>query len=185
MKIRISAVVAALTLAACGSPEPEVNVGAGVDELANEYLFLELSMGLHNKAHVDAYFGPEAFREAAASEAMSLDDIRLAATDLSGRLAGIDAGDDEMLALRVDGLIERLRALEMRIAINKGEYADFDAESLALFGSQAPQYDNAHFEAILAELDAMVPGDGPLSQRVEAFNAQFAIPLDRLPAVFS
>ena len=184
MTIRIAAVVAALTLAACGSPEPEVNVGAGVDELANEYLFLELSMGLHDKAHVDAYFGPEAFREAAASEAMSLDDIRLAATDLSGRLAGIDTGDDEMLALRVDGLIERLRALDMRIAINKGEYADFDAESLALFGSQAPHYDNAHFEAILAEMDALVPGDGPLSQRVEAFNAQFAIPLDRLPAVF-
>ena len=184
MKNRLVAVLATLTLAACGSPEPEINVGAGVDELANEYLFLELSMGLHDKAHVDAYFGPEAFREAAATEAMSLDDIRLAATDLSGRLAGIDTGEDEMLALRVDGLIARLRALDMRIAINKGEYADFDDESLALFGSQAPQYDNAHFEAILAELDALVPGDGPLSERVEAFNAQFAIPLDKLPAVF-
>ena len=54
MTIRIAAVVAALTLAACGSPEPEVNVGAGVDELANEYLFLELSLGLDDKSHGDA-----------------------------------------------------------------------------------------------------------------------------------
>ncbi len=184
MKNRIVAVLATLTLAACGSPEPDVEVGAGVDELANEYLFLELSMGLHDKAHVDAYFGPEAFRETATSEAMSLDDIRLAASDLSGRLANIDTGENDMLAMRVDGLVARLRALDMRIAINKGESPDFDDESLALFGSQAPQHGAAHFEAILDELDALVPGDGPLSQRVEAFNSKFAIPLDKLPAVF-
>ena len=176
--------VLCLAVGACNAPEPDVNVGAGVDELANEYLFLELSMGLHDKAHVDAYFGPEAFRETAASETMSLDDIRLAAGDLSGRLAAIDAGDDEFLALRIDGLIARLRALDTRIAINKGEHLDFDDESLALFGSQAPRYDAAHFQAILDELDTLVPGDGPLSKRVEAFNAQFVIPLDKLPAVF-
>ena len=184
MNNRLIAITASLVLASCGSPEPEIDAGVDVGELANEYLFLELSMGLHDKAHVDAYFGPEAFREAAASEAMSLDDIRLAASDLSGRLAAIDTGDDEMLDLRVDGLIARLRALETRIAINKGEHLDFDDESLALFGSQAPQHDAAHFEAILGELDALVPGEGPLSKRVEDFNAQFVISLDKLPAVF-
>ena len=184
MKNRYLVLAATLVLTACGSPEPDVAPGPNVGELANEYLFLELSMGQHDKAHVDAYFGPEAFSEAAASEAMSLDDIRLAAGDLSGRLAAIDAGEDEMLAMRIDGLVARLRALDMRIAINKGEYLDFDDESLALFGSQAPHHDAAHFETILDELDALVPGDGPLSKRVEAFNAQFVIPLDKLPAVF-
>ena len=180
MKTKLIALSAALMLAACGSAESEPDV----DALANEYLFLELSMGLHDKAHVDAYFGPEAFRESAAAEAMSLDDIRLAAADLSSRLAGIETGQDDMLALRVDGLVARLRALDARIAINKGEHLDFDDESMALFGSQAPDYDAAHFEAILGEIDALVPGDGPLAKRVETFNDQFAIPLDRLPAVF-
>jgi len=184
MKNRYLILAVTLVLTACGSPEPDVAPGPNVGELANEYLFLELSMGQHDKAHVDAYFGPEAFSEAAASEAMSLDDIRLAAGDLSGRLAAIDAGEDEMLAMRIDGLIARLRALDTRIAINKGEYLDFDDESLALFGSQAPHHDAAHFETILEELDALVPGEGPLSKRVEAFNAQFVIPLDKLPAVF-
>ena len=184
MKNRYLVLAVTLVLTACGSPEPDVAPGPNVGELANEYLFLELSMGQHDKAHVDAYFGPEAFSEAAASEAMSLDDIRLAAGDLSGRLAAIDAGEDDMLAMRIDGLIARLRALDTRIAINKGEYLDFDDESLALFGSQAPHHDAAHFETILDELDALVPGDGPLSKRVEAFNAQFVIPLDKLPAVF-
>ena len=40
-----------------------------------------------------------------------------------------------MLAMRIDGLIARLHALDTRIAINKGEYLDFDEESFALFGS--------------------------------------------------
>ena len=180
MKTKLVALCAAFLLAACGSPQPEINI----DELANEYLFLELSMGLHDKAHVDAYFGPEAFREAAAAEAMSLDDIRFAASDLTARLAEIDAGKNEMLAMRITGLLARLRALDTRIAINKGEFLDFDEESLALFGSQAPHYEAERFQDILDQLELVVPGEGPLAKRIEAFNEQFAIPLDKLPAVF-
>jgi hypothetical protein len=183
MTNRFLPLILLLALAACGAPEPD-NEADKIGELANEYLFLELSMGLHDAAHVDAYFGPEAFRDAARLEAMSLDDIQLAAGDLRGRLAAIDAGDDAMLALRVDGLIGRLLALDTRIAINKGEFLDFDAESRALFGSQAPRHDASHFQAILDEIDALLPGDGPLSKRVESFNDQFTIPLDKLPAVF-
>ncbi len=167
-------------LTACGAPESEVNV----DDLANEYLFLELSMGEHDKAHVDAYFGPEAFRDAAQKEAMSLDAISLAAEDLRDRLLAIDPGEDEMLAMRINSMVARIRALHMRIAINLGNTVDFDIESMALFGSQAPTYDAAHFQAILDQIDALLPGDEPLSARVEAFNSQFDIPLDKLPAVF-
>jgi hypothetical protein len=168
-----------LALSACGTPEPDV------DELAQEYLFLELSMGLHDAAHVDAYFGPEAYNAAAETEAMSLDDIRLASGDLARRLAAVSAGDNVMLAMRIDGLIARLHALDTRIAINKQEYLDFDAEALALFGSKAPDYDAAHFQAILDKVNALLPGEGPLAARVEAFNNNFVIPRDRMDAVFT
>ena len=167
-------------LAACTEHAPSHDL----DELAREYLFLELSMGLHDKAHVDAYFGPDAFRDAAEKEAISMDDIRLATSDLAARLRAVDPGENEMLAMRIDGLIGRLHALDTRIAINKGEYLDFDDESLALFGSRAPVHDAAHFEAILDRIDALLPGEGPLGKRVEAFNNEFVIPLDKLPAVF-
>ena len=168
----------ALLLAACGSAAPDM------DELAREYLFLELSMGLHDASHVDAYFGPEEIRTAAEESALSLDQILAASADLSDRLRGIAAGDDEMLDMRIKGLIARLHALDTRATINKGILLNFDDESYALFGSQAPNYDEAHFEAILQEIDALLPGDAPLSERVEAFNSQFVIPLDKLPAVF-
>lgn len=167
-----------LALSACSQSEPDLH------ELAQEYLFLELSMGLHDPAHVDAYFGPAALRSAAEDGALSLDQILEASKDLEGRLAAINPGGDAMLRMRIDGLIARLRALDTRIAINKEQFLDFDAESLALFGSQAPTHEAAHFETILEKIDALLPGDGPLAARVEAFNNQFVIPVDKLSAVF-
>ena len=178
MTKRIAGLALGLMLSACTPPAPSM------DDLAREYLFLDLSMGLHDKAHVDAYFGPAEIRTAAEEAALGLDDILVASKDLAARLAKIDAGDDRMQGMRIAGLIARLQALDTRIAINKGEPPSFDDESLALFGSVAPTYDAAHFEEILAEIDTLLPGEGPLNKRVEAFNDQFVIPLDRLPAVF-
>lgn len=168
----------AFLLGACSTDAPNV------DELAQEYLYLELSMGLHDGGHVDAYFGPEEIKAAAEETALSLDEILTASQDLSGRLSAIDAGADKRLRMRLDGLVARLQALDTRIAINKGELPTFDDESMALFGSMAPVNDASHFTAVLAKLDALLPGDEPLSERVEAFNNQFVIPLDKLPAVF-
>ena len=179
MKYQITLVSLALFLSACTDRAPEPDV----DALANEYLILELSMALHDNAHVDAYFGPEAFREAAEKEAMSLTDIRLASGDLASRLRAIET-DDGMLGMRIDGLIARLHALDTRIAINLGEFLDFDDEAEALFGSRAPDYDAAHFQAILDKVDALLPGEGPLAERVEAFNNRCVIPPDRKDAVF-
>ena len=174
----IIALLCALVLTACGPTAPDM------DDLAREYLYLELSMGLHDSGHVDAYFGPAELKAAAEETALSLDQILAASADLAERLAAIDTGDDEMFGMRITGLIARLQALDTRIAINKGEFLSFDDESMALFGSAAPDNDAAHFDTILQELDALLPGDGPLSKRVEDFNNQFVIPLDRLPDVF-
>lgn len=178
MTKRLIALLCTLVLAACGSATPDM------DELAREYLYLELSMGLHDSGHVDAYFGPEELKAAAEETALSLDQILTASADLAERLAAIDTGDDEMFGMRIAGLIARLHALDTRIAINKGEFLSFDDESMALFGSAAPDNDAAHFETILQALDALLPGDEPLSKRVEDFNNQYVIPPDRLPAVF-
>ena len=48
-----------------------------------EYLFLELSMGLHDPAQVDAYFGPEQLQKQAETEQLSLDEIAQRATKLT------------------------------------------------------------------------------------------------------
>ena len=145
----------ALAISACSPAAPDVN------DLAEDYLYLELSMSLHDGAHVDAYFGPEEIKTAAGESALSLDQILTASGDLASRLSTVDVGDDEMLGMRVAGLLARLQALDTRIAINKGDLPRFDDESLALFGSRAPTNEAAHFEEILRQIDALLPGDAP------------------------
>jgi hypothetical protein len=63
-------------------------------------------------------------------------------------------------------------------------YQPFDVESYALFDAVAPHYDAAHFAPILGRIEALLPGEGPLVERLERFRAQFVIPTDRLAAVF-
>ena len=178
MKKTLTLIASLLLLAGCPAPAPDL------DDLAREYLYLELSMGLHDDAHVDAYFGPGELKSAAEKNALTLEQILTASSDLAARLNEIDTAGDDLLAMRAAGLLARLQALDTRIAIKQGKTLDFDAESLALFGSVAPTHDAGHFRGILDELEALVPGEGPLAKRVETFNNRFVIELDKLPAVF-
>ncbi|HSD68495.1 MAG TPA: hypothetical protein VLB07_03030 [Woeseiaceae bacterium] len=166
-------------LAACtadhGAPEATVDM----DQVAREYLFLELSMALHDEAHVDAYFGPEGIRSEAERAKLPLAEIDSRAAALAQSLAGapVDPG-------RLAGLLQRLQALRTRIRMNQGDTLPFDEESMLLFGAVAPDHDAAHFAAILAEIDVLVPGEGSLPERVDRFRASFDIPAERLAAVF-
>jgi len=181
----LSLLVAAVAVAACSAPnEPPPPPAAGLNDLAREYLFLELSMGQHDGAHVDAYFGPDEVSDAAQQAALSLDEIRDRAALLSAGLADARTGAETLEQVRINGLQARVRALLARIDLNEGKKLTFDEESLELFAVRAPDHDASHFEAILAEIETLLPGSGPLGQRVEAFRNQFAIPPDRLAEVF-
>ena len=181
-----------LSVVACGpaeSPPPAASTQlpkALIDELAREYVFLELSMGRHDEGHVDAYFGPEDIRQAADRADLRLPEIKVQAGDIESDLYTYrDSGlVSETQLMRIDGLLGRIKALQTRIALNEGEAPDFDAESVALFGAAAPDHDAGYFEAILGEIDALIGGEGELSERVVTFQDQFVIPPDRLAAVF-
>jgi len=150
-----------------------------------EYLFLELSLGLHDPAQVDAYFGPEQLQKQAETEQLSLEEIAqraVALTQSIGTLPG--TGLDKLEQQRIRSLELRLQALQTRIRLNQGAEISFDEESRLLFDAVAPHHDAAYFEAILARIDALLPGEGPLPERVTAFRERFIIPPDRLSAVF-
>ena len=93
-KTSIAGLLVVLSLAACtanpGTPEATVDM----DKVAHEYLLLELSMGLHDEAHVDAYFGPAEIRFEAESARLPLAEIDRRAAALEQSLAGapMDAG---------------------------------------------------------------------------------------------
>ncbi len=173
-------VLIAATISACSAGDDEA-LAIDMNSLANEYLFLELSMGWHDNAHVDAYFGPEEIRTAANEAQLSLDEIQTRVLNLETRLL---EATDESEADRLDGLVRRLGALNTRIDLNKGQQSSFDEESEQLFGAQAPDHDTAYFQAILDDIDNLLGGEGNLPDRVDLFQNQFAIPADRLADVF-
>ncbi|NIV19213.1 MAG: hypothetical protein GWN54_00815, partial [Gammaproteobacteria bacterium] len=160
-------------------------VADDLDVMAARYLVLELSLGRHDPAQVDAYFGPGEFEAAAEAAQWGLDEILERAATLNTELAQRKSIDDSAGgALRIRHMQERLRALSTRAHMAQGTRYPFDEESRLLFGASAPHLDEGHFEAVLAEIDALLPGEGSLEARVTAFRDRFAIPVDRLPEVF-
>jgi hypothetical protein len=65
-----------------------------------------------------------------------------------------------------------------------GRRMSFDEESQALYDAVAPAHTGAEFEAVLAELEARLPGSGSLLQRYDALRSRYVIPKDRLDATF-
>jgi hypothetical protein len=156
--------------------------GMGLDRITQTYLVLELAMAEHDPGHVDAYFGPERSREEAKAAGRSLAEIFGEAQRLRDALAyGEQNGRDPA---RVDSLDARLVALQTRVRMQQGTVLPFDEESRLLFRAQAPDYGAAYFEALLQQIDELLPGDGPLAERVTEFRSRFVIPPDRVSDVF-
>lgn len=163
---------------------PGTQAGAPLDQTAEDYVHLVLAMGPHDENYVDSYFGPEAWIDAAVASYPTLESIRTAADGLLVGLSDLESPQDDLVRRRAEGLEKRLIALQARIDIVSGVPLSFDEETRLVFDAVAPDYDAAHFDAILEQLDALLPGEGDLSERARTFWDQFVIPPDRLEVVF-
>jgi hypothetical protein len=65
-----------------------------------------------------------------------------------------------------------------------GEKLSFAEEAQGLFGVRVELKPLASYDPVLARLEKLVPGSGPLAERVDAFQDRFTIPKDRLRPVF-
>jgi hypothetical protein len=101
---------------------------------------------------------------------------------LNAAPAGSDTSEAARLRRRYLSL--QLQAVASRLDMLEGTRLSFDQESRALYAAVAPTHDEAHFEAILARLDSLLPGRGPLPARYEAFLKRFVIPPARVDTVF-
>jgi len=156
---------------------------ADMEPLTDEYLLLELSLAQHDPAQVDAYFGPENLKQQAEKEQISLEAIEERALALGQKLQAIEPG--EVDSERLKSLELRLLALRTRVALNQGRKLPFDQESQLLFNAVAPAYAAEHFSGILQQIDELLPGKGPLPDRVTAFRKRFVIPPDRVHFIFT
>jgi hypothetical protein len=185
--------VALLLLAACATAPPESHWPPGfhppssdaeletVDQVAPDYVRLQLEIGERDEGYVDAYYGPPEWRAAARANPRSVADLLREVESLQGRL--VDIPPFENVARRMVFLSGQLEAAEMRLRMVQGERFSFEDEANSLYGVTPELRPLADYDPVLARIDRLVPGSGPLADRVEAFMSRFVIPRDRLEVV--
>jgi hypothetical protein len=199
----VAAIIAGFALAGCGGDQSSetqndgaVHVAAAdasdryvamsadaasLDAIGEAFVKLSLAAGQHDAAYVDAYHGPAEWAEAAKTEARSLEALE---TDAQGLLISIARTNADEPSIRGAMLEKLTRAALTRIQMVQGEVFSFNEETRLLYDAVAPDYKIEDFDAALAQIDALLPGEGPIHERVEAFRNSLAIPADKLQTVF-
>ncbi len=155
-----------------------------LDSIAREYVDLVLSIGEHDAAYVDAYYGPAEWLGAVKQRALTLNDLDIKLSSVSKRLATARvSGSDPMLKWRKLYLSKQLRAMEFRLRMLKGERSQFDQETAVLYDAVSPHHDREYYEALLSDLQTLLPGNGSLVERMNTFRQQFVIPREKLKTV--
>lgn len=177
---------------ACGNAENSAQAGLEntenvdpMNNIATTYVKLCFQVGKVDSYFVDAYFGPKILEHEARAENKSLEQIVLDARAAVAELKRIDdTGKDDLSKLRHRNLVRFLEALIGRVEYLQGKSFTFDQESQVLYDAVSPRQPLEEYDKILAQLEELVPGDGPLAERIENFNKQFIIPPDKVDAVF-
>jgi len=160
--------------------------GTTMNTLAERYVRLVLAVGQHDRDYVDAYYGPPEWRKEAEAQKLPLAEIATRASALAAAVAAAKppVTADEMTQLRHQYLARQLEAVRARVSMLTGGTLRFDEESKALYDAVAPTHTEADFASMLTQLEAKLPGDGPLIDRYDRFRGRFVIPRERLDAVF-
>lgn len=175
--LALTLLLAALARPALAASEPPLN------QVALQYVRLVLEVGEHEPGYVDAYFGPPEIRAAARDHRRDLETLARDTAALRARLAALQAQARGEERRRADFLASQLAAVATRLRMLRGQTLPFVEEAEGLYGIRPELRPLASFEPVLARIDALVPGPGPLWERVDAFQDRFIIPNNRLEAV--
>lgn len=135
--------------------------------MIDDYLRLCLSLGRHVDGLVDAYYGPPELRQEVDSEPIR--DPAALVLD-AGRLLG---STDGWLRHQVAGL----ETVARKLAGEEIPYADEVERCYGVRPRRVPERD---FEVAHRELDEILPGDGGLAGRYQAWREGNALPPERL-----
>ena len=145
-------------------------------DVVGEYLRLGLAFDRLVRGFVDAWTGPDALRAQVESGPVPrAEDLRRRAADLLRELpsAGLPAARTRWLAAQLTGLECSARVLD-------GRPVAFVDQVEAYFQVRPALGDEAAYADAHAELDDLLPGDGPLVERYTAYRDAQSVPVDRL-----
>jgi hypothetical protein len=149
------------------------------DPVARDYLLLSLRLDQHIAGLVDGYFGPADLRNLVDAE-QPRSPARLAddAAALRARLPAEVEEPDRRRWLDV-----QLVALQAQARTLEGRGLPYLEHVTACFDYRPTRTPEAVFDAASAELDALLPGPGPLASRIAAWDDRHTVPADRVQSV--
>ena len=149
------------------------------DAIARAYLLIALRLDQHVPGLVDGYYGPADLKAQVDMESLrSPGALAEDADALQGRVADEVAEPD-----RRDWLSRQLVALATQARARAGDELPYVDHVTRCFAWTPVRRDDALFEAAAAELDAILPGEEPLADRLAAWDARFEVPAERLAAI--
>ena len=162
--------------------------------LVERYLTLGLRLGRHIDGLVDAYYGPP--ERAAAVAAEALHPPAQLVGEARGLLAAIDAGamlDSSVGAAGGEGAASarrhwlRAQVLGLLTTARRlaGEPIGYADEVEACYGIRPSRVDESVLEAAHRRLDEVLPGSGPLADRLVAWRESHAVPVAMLQPAMS
>ncbi len=133
-----------------------------VDNYGRSYLTLTLEINKHIDGYIDAYYGPDELK--AAVEATPKQEPAALLDDVAALQASIPDDDPVRLAY----LTAELRAIECTVRILNGEKFAYLDEVNRLYDISPQPVDESQFIAAGNELDTLLPGSGPITDRLAA-----------------
>lgn len=185
MKINlVLPLVSLVVLVTCTSPDRLRQ--ERLDSISDQYVALALEIGSYDTDFIDAYYGPVDWqRNSKSDESLPYEELKWQSTKLFNELKTLDnMAFSEVELLRYRYLTKQIEALRTKLDNMSGKILPFDVESLRLYDVVAPQISLQEFDTLLKDLDALVPGEGELSERYEAYAKDFIIPPDKVDTVF-
>jgi hypothetical protein len=160
-----------------------------LDSIAETYVKLVLNVGLYDPDLVDAYFGPPEWKPAALSDdqkkAFPKERFQHEGAELLRQLDAVDRTRFSPLERQRHAFLRsQVEAIQARIYLLSGVKMTFDEESKALYGVVAPPVSRASLDAVLRDLDRVLPGQGNLALRFNEYQKQFIVPPEKVAPVF-
>jgi len=180
----LAAILLVASVAGCRE-QPEAGRDS-LDTIARDYVLLSLTIGEKEAGYIDAYYGPPELQAQAKAQAprQSLDVLAKRTAELSKRVAEAGKGAGGLDQRRAKFLTAQLTAAATRLRMLRGEKLSFEDEAQGLFGVRPALKPLASYDQLLEKVEKLVPGSGPLAERVEAFQSRFTISTEKLKPVF-
>jgi len=150
--------------------------------VVDRYLELGLRLGRLLDGLVDAYYGPPELARRVAAEPVP--SPAALAADARHLLADLDRGDDagDVDAHRRRWIRGQVRGLHVTARRFAGETMSFVEEVEQCYGVRPTRVDDDEIADAQRRIDAVLPGSGPLGERLIAWRESHAVPPDKLDA---